>query len=106
MDLKYCSAFLQQLFLIDNACVLVTCRYFITVADMSFKTSFIASVLFVTYVSGHCDRLWTKHYIMNWAFRQGHLLKLLINLLKYLNLPTVVNSSEVLVLQIMSTVAL
>ena len=32
--------------------------------------------------------------------------KYLLNLLKYLNLPTVVNSSEVLVLQIMSAVAM
>lgn len=86
--------------------MLVTCIYFMTVADMTFKTSFIASILFVTYVSSHCDRLWTKHYVMNWAFRQEHFLKILINLLKYLNLPTVVNSSEVLVLQIMSAVAL
>lgn len=97
---------MQQLFLIDNACVLVTCRYFITVADMTFKISFIASVLFVAYVSSHCDRLWTKHYVMNWAFRQEHFLKILINLLNYINLPTVVNSSEVVMLQIMSAVAL
>jgi len=73
---------------------------------MSFKTSFIASILFVAYFSSHCDRLWTKRYIMNWAFRREHFLEILINLLKYLNLPTVVNSSEVLVLQIMSAVAL
>ena len=73
---------------------------------MSFKASFIASILFVAYVSRHCDRLWTKRYVMNWAFRQEHFLKILINILKYLNLLTLVNSSEVLVLQIMSAVAL
>jgi hypothetical protein len=39
----------------------VTCRYFITVADMSVK----ASILFVAYVSSQCDRLLTKHHVMN-----------------------------------------
>jgi len=73
---------------------------------MSFETSFIASVLFVAYIISQCDGLWTIHYVMNWAFRQEHFLKSTYYLSKYLNLPTVVNSSDVLVLQIMSAVAL